>query len=65
MRHLRRHANGFTQRRMRMDRLANIYSVRTHLNRQRHFTNHVARVGANHAAAEDLAVSVGFWAVVE
>jgi hypothetical protein len=34
-------------------------------NRQRHLANHVTDVGADHAAAEDFAVAVGFFAVVE
>ena len=49
MRHLRRHANGLPQRRMRVNRLANIDGIGTHLYRQRNF--------ADHTAAEDLAVA--------
>ena len=65
MRNLRRHANGFAQRWMRMDRLADVHSVCTHFNGQGNLTNHVARMGADHAAAQNLAVAVGFWGVVE
>jgi hypothetical protein len=36
---------------MRVDRLADVYGVRAHLNRQGHLANHVARVGADHATA--------------
>ena len=60
MRNLRRHANGLAQRGMGVNRLANIHRIRTHLNRQGHLANHVARVGADHAAAQDLAVAVRF-----
>ena len=56
MRHLRRHADALTQRRMRMNRLADIHRIRTHLNRLRHCANHVASVRVDDAAAKDLAV---------
>ena len=60
MRHFRRHTDAFPQRRMRMNRLADVHRVRTHLNRQGNFANHVTRVRANHAAAQDLAVAMSF-----
>ena len=60
MRNLRRHANGLAQRGVRVNRLANVDGICTHLNRQGHLANHVARVGADHAAAQDLAVAVRF-----
>ena len=59
MRHFRRHADGLAQRGVRVNRLANIHRIRAHLNRQRDLTDHVARVRAHHAAAQDLAVAVG------
>ena len=59
MRHFRRHADGLTQRGVRMNRLADVDGVGPHLNRQRNLTNHVARMGADHAAAQDFAVAVG------
>ena len=65
MRHLRRHANAFAQRRVRMNSLANVHSVCAHLNGQSDLANHVARVCADHATAEDFAVAVGFGAVVK
>ena len=56
MRHLRRHADALAQRGMRVDGLADVHCVGTHLNGQRDFANHVARMRADHAAAQDLAV---------
>ena len=64
MRHLRRHADGFPQRRMRVNRLANIHRVSTHLDGQRNLADHVAGVGADHTAAQNFAVAVSFRAVV-
>ena len=51
MRHLRRHADGIPERRMRVNRLADIHSVCAHLNSQRDLTNHVACMRADNAAA--------------
>ncbi len=65
MRNLRRQANGFSKGWMRVDRFANIHRVRTHLNGQRNLANHVARVGADHAAAQDLAMAVCFWGSIK
>ena len=65
MRHFSRHADTFTTRRMRVNRLANIHSVSTHLNRQSHFANHVACVGADHAATQDLAMAMRFIRIIE
>ncbi len=59
MRHLGRHANAFAQRRMRVDGLADVHGVGAHLNRQRDLADHVARMGSDHAAAQNLAVAVG------
>ena len=50
---------------MRMDRLANVYSVRTHLDGKCNFTNHVARVGSHNATTQNFAVTVSLWRVVE
>ena len=58
MRHFRRHADAFAQRRMRVNGFANIDCVRAHFNGQRNLADHVARVGADHAAAKNLAVAV-------
>ena len=55
MRHLSRHANTLAQSGGRIDRLADVHSVCAPLNRQRNLANHVARVRADHAAAQDLA----------
>ena len=60
MRHFRRHANAFTQRGMGVDGFTNIHRIRPHLNRQRNLANHVARMGADDAAAQDFAVAVRF-----
>ena len=58
MRHLRRHADAFAQRRMRVNRLADVHGVSTHLDGQRNLADHVAGMGADHATAQDLAVAV-------
>ena len=60
MRHLGRHANRFPKCGMRVNCLANIHRVRPHLDRQGNLADHVAGVGADHAAAQDLAVAMGF-----
>ncbi len=65
MRHLGRHADAFTQRRVRMDGFANVYRVCAHLYSQSHFANQVACIGADDAAAQNLAMAMGFGAVVE
>ena len=65
MRHLRRHADGFPKGWMRVNRLANVHRIHTHLNRQRNLTNHVACMRADHAAAEDIAVAMGFGTVIK
>jgi len=59
MRHLRCHTYALAQRGMRVNRLADVHRIRAHLNGQRNLANHVARVRADHAAAQDLAVAVG------
>ena len=59
MRHFRRHADALAQRGVGVDGLANVHAVRPHLNSQCNLADHVARVGADHAAAQDLAVAVG------
>ena len=61
MRHLSGHANALTQRGVRVNRLADIHRVRTHLNGQGNLANHVACMRADHATAQDFAVAVGFW----
>ena len=50
---------------MRVDRLADVHRVRAHLNGQRDLAQHITRVGADDAAAQALAVAMGFRAVVE
>ena len=47
---------------MRVNRLTDVHGIRAHLNRQRNHADHVARVRADPAAAEDLAVAVGVGA---
>ena len=41
MRHFRRHADRFPQRRVRVNRFTDIHRIRTHLNRQGNLANHV------------------------
>ena len=60
MRYLGRHANALAQRRVRVNRLVNIHRVRAHLDGQGNLADHVAGVGANHAASQNLAVAMGF-----
>ena len=57
MRHFRRHADALTQRRVRVNGLADVDGIGAHLNRQGNLANHVARMGADHAAAQNLAVA--------
>ena len=64
MRHLRRHANAFTQRGVQVDGFADVYGVCAHLYGQGDFADHVACVRAYHAAW-DFAVSVGFGGVIK
>ena len=61
MRHFRRHADALTQRWVRVNCFADVYRICAHFNSQGNLANHVACVGANHAAAQDFAVVVGFW----
>ena len=65
MRHLSRHTNALAQRRMWVNRFADIDGIRAHFNCKGHFANHVTRMRADHAAAQDFAVAVGFWRVVK
>ena len=51
MRHLRRHADALTQRRVGVDGFADVHRICAHLDSQRDLANHVARVGTDHAAA--------------
>ena len=60
MRHLSGHADALAQNGVRVNRLADVHGVCAHLDGQRNLTDHVAGVGADHAAAQDLAVAVGF-----
>ncbi len=59
MRHLCRHADAFAQRGVGVDGFADVNRICAHLNRQSDLANHVARMRADHAAAQDLAVAVG------
>ena len=45
---------------MRVNGLADIHRVGAHLDGQGDFADLVARVGADHAAAKDLAAAMGF-----
>ena len=65
VRHFRRHAEGFTQRGVRVNRLADVDGICTHLDGQCNLTNHVAREGADHAAAQNFAVAMGLGRIVK
>ena len=65
MRNLRRHTDTLTQRGVRVNRLADVDAIGTHLDGQSHFTNHVAGMRADHAAAQDLAVAIRLRTVVK
>ena len=62
MRHLRRHADALAQRGVRVNGLADVHRIRAHFYSERNLTNHVARVRADHAAAQVLAVAGGSMA---
>ena len=57
MRHLSRHAYALAQCGVSVDGFADIYGVCAHLDGQHYLADHVACVGADHAAAQDLAVA--------
>ena len=57
MRYFSSHADTFAQRWMWVNRLADIDCVCAHFNRQSNLANHVSCVGADHAAAKDLAMA--------
>ena len=57
MRHFSRHANALTKRGMGVNGFADVDGVCTHLDGQHYLADHVACVGADHAAAQDLAVA--------
>ncbi len=57
MRHLCRYADAFAQRGVWVDGFADVHSVCAHLDGQSDLANHVARMRAHHAAAQDLAVA--------
>src|SRR4029077_7651981 len=50
--HFRRHADGFTQSRVRMDSLADVDRIASHLHGEADLAAHAARMGADDAAAE-------------
>ena len=59
MRHFRRHANALAQRGVRVNGFADVDGVGAHLNGECNFTNHVARMRADHTAAQDFSVAMG------
>ena len=63
MRHFRRHADAFAQHGVGVDGFANVHRISAHLNRQRNLTNHVARVGADNSAGQNVAVHPASMAV--
>ena len=48
-----------------MNRLTDVHGVCAHLDGQSDLANHVARMRADHAASQDLAVTVRLWAVIK
>ena len=60
MRNLRRHADALAKRGVRVNGLANVHRVGAHLDGQGNLADHVARMRADHAAAQNLAVAVRF-----
>ena len=58
MRHLCCHANAFAQSRVWVNGFANVDGICAHLDGQSNFPNHVTRMRAHHAAAQDLAVAM-------
>ena len=65
MRHFGGKADALTKGRMRVNRFADVHRVGAHFNRQSDLTDHVARVGAHDATAQDTAVAMGCIAVVK
>ena len=65
MRHFRRHADGFPKGWVRVNRFADIHGIGTHFYRQGNLANHVARVGTDNAAAQNLAVAVRLGRIVK
>lgn len=59
MRHLSRHTDALPQRRVWVYRLADIHCVSTQLDGQGNLANQVARMGTDHAAAQNLAPACG------
>ena len=65
MRHFHRHPDAFASRGMRVDVPADVHRVGAHLHGKSHLADHVARVRADHAAAQHLAVAMRFGAVIK
>ena len=63
MRHLGRHTNALAQRGVRVYGFADVHRVGAHLDGQSDFAQHVALIGADDAAARDLAVATASMAV--
>ena len=53
MRNLRRHADVFAQRGVRVNRFAYVYRISPHLDGQCNLANHVTGMRVDHAAAQD------------
>ena len=58
MRPFSRHVNALAQRWMRVNGFADVHRVCTHLNGQCNLANHVAGMGADHAATQNFAVTM-------
>ena len=65
MRYFCRHADAFAQRGVWVNGFADVHRVCAHLDGQRDLANHVARMRADHAAAQDFAVTMGLGRIVE
>lgn len=65
MRHFGGHANALAQCRVRVNGLADVDGISAHLDGQCDLTNHVACMRTDHATTQNLAVTVGFRAVIK
>jgi hypothetical protein len=65
MRHFRRHADAFAQRRVWVDGFDNVHGVCAHFDGECDLANHVARVPVHHVASQDLAVAAGLGLIVK
>ena len=65
MRHFRRHADGLAKGWVGVDGLTDVDGVGAHFDGQSNLANHVACVGTDNTAAQNLAVAMGFGRIVK